>query len=122
EALHLADKARADGERLRQQIVLQTRAAWLGLTVGATRVAALEQARKASNARLDATRTGHSVGDRTTLELLNAENEATGAELALLQARITLMLDRLRLAALAGNLDENVLRSINDMLQPSATH
>jgi outer membrane protein len=122
EALHLADKVRADGERLRQQIVLQTRAAWLGLTVGATRVAALEQARKASNARLDATRTGHSVGDRTTLELLNAENEATGAELALLQARITLMLDRLRLAALAGNLDETVLRSINDMLQPSATH
>src|ERR1019366_6588167 len=106
EALHLVDKARAEGERLSQQIALQTRTAWLGITVGASRVAALEQARKASQARLDATRLGHSVGDRTTQELLNAENDATGADLVLLQARIAVALDRLRLAALAGSLDE----------------
>ena len=117
EALHLLDKARADGDRLRQQVALQTRSAWLGLTVGAARIGALEQAQTASRARLDATRLGHAVGDRTTLELLNAENEATASELALLQARVTLVLDRLRLAALAGSLDEDALRSVNDMLQ-----
>jgi outer membrane protein len=123
EALHLLDKTRAEGERLGQQIALQTRTAWLGITVGASRVAALEQAHKASQARLDATRLGRSVGDRTTLDLLNAESEGTGAELALLQARIAVALDRLRLAALAGGLDENALRSVSvsDMMQHKAT-
>lgn len=115
EALHLVDKARAEGDRLRQQIALQTRAAWLGLTAGASRVVALEQAAKSSRARLDATRLGHEVGDRTTLDLLNAENDATGAELALLQARSALALDRLRLSALAGTLDESTLRSVSEM-------
>lgn len=117
EALHLADKARADGEHLHKQIALQTRTAWLGITTGASRVSALEQARKASQARLDATRLGRSVGDRTTLDLLNAENDATSTELALLQARIAVALDRLRLSALAGRLDESVLQSIDAMLQ-----
>lgn len=117
EALHLVDKTRAEGSRLRQRIALQTRAAWLGISAGAGRVSALEQAGKASQARLDATRLGHSVGDRTTLDLLNAENDATGAELALLQARIAVVLDQLRLAALTGALDENRLRAANDMLQ-----
>jgi outer membrane protein len=80
----------------------------------------LEQAHKASQSRLDATRLGRSVGDRTTLDLLNAENEATGAELALLQARTAVALDRLRLAAVAGSLNESALRSVNDMMQHSS--
>lgn len=122
EALHLADKARAEGEHLNQQIAAQTRAAWLGLSVGIGRVAALEQAHKASQARLDATRLGRSVGDRTTLDLLNAENDASAAELAVLQARVALVLDRMRLAALAGNLDENALRSINESMQQEEGH
>jgi outer membrane protein len=117
EAIHLADKARTDSEHLRTQIAQQTRAAWLGITVGAGRIAALEQALKASRSRLDATRVGQSVGDRTTLDLLNAENDATSAEIALLQARIAAVLDRLRLSALAGRLDENALRSVNALLQ-----
>lgn len=120
EALHLVDKARAEGERLRQQIVLQTRSAWLGLTVGAARVAALEQARRASLTRLDATRVGQSVGDRTTLDLLNAENDATMAELALLRARVGVAVDRLRLAALAGRLGPDSLQSINSLLGSNA--
>ncbi|HEX9172855.1 MAG TPA: TolC family protein [Telluria sp.] len=122
EAVHLLDKTRAEGTRLRQQIALRTRAAWLGITVGAGRAAALEQARKASLSRLDATRVGQSVGDRTTLDLLNAENEASATELALLQARIGVALDRLRLAALAGKLDEEALNSVNKLIQGPAAH
>lgn len=117
EALHLVDKARSEGVRLRQQIALQTRAAWLGMTAGATRVAALEQALVSTRARLDATRTGNEVGDRTTLDLLNAENDATAAELAVLQARTALALDRLRLFALAGQLNEEQLRIVSEMIR-----
>ena len=117
EALHLADKARADAERTRQQVALQTRAAWLGLTVGSGRIAALAEALRANRARLDATRLGRQVGDRTTLDLLNAENETANAELALLQARVAFLMDRLRLSALAGQLDEAALQTVNAMLR-----
>ncbi|HJV85258.1 MAG TPA: TolC family outer membrane protein [Noviherbaspirillum sp.] len=121
EALRMVDKARADGDHLRQQIALQTRSAWLGITTGGSRVAALEQALKASRARLDATRLGREVGDRTTLNLLNAESDTTAAELALLQARVALVMDHLRLAALAGNLDENELTSVSRTIQGATT-
>jgi outer membrane protein len=117
EALHLANKARADSDRTRQQVALQTRAAWLGLTVGAGRIGALTEALRANRARLDATRLGRHVGDRTTLDLLNAENDTANAELALLQARIAFLMDRLRLAALAGQLDEAALHAVNATLR-----
>lgn len=121
ETMRLAAKAVADGETQTQQVALQTRAAWLGLTVGASRVAALDEALRATRSRLEATRIGRQVGERTTLELLNAENDAAAAELALLQARVALLLDRLRLAALAGKLDELQLQQVNaSLLQPAA--
>lgn len=120
ETQRLAEKAATDAERGAQQVALKTRAAWLGLTVGAGRVAALGDALKASLSRLDATRVGREAGERTTLDLLNAENDAASAELALLQARITLLLDRLRLAALSGELDEAQLAAANANLAREA--
>lgn len=118
EALSMAEKARLDEARARQQIALQTRASWMGLTTGADRVAALMAAREASHARLDSTRLGQEVGDRSTLDLLNAQSDAAAAELALLQARVGLYMERLRLAALAGALDEDQLRSVSSGLTP----
>ncbi len=117
EAVHLIDKSKSDSEWLRQQIVIQVRTAWLGITVGKSRVAALVQAHKASLARLDATRLGHSEGDRTTLDLLNAENDATSSELAVLQAQIGVEMNRLKLAQSNGSLDEGVMAEINNVLQ-----
>jgi outer membrane protein len=121
EAIHLADKTRADADRTRQHVALQTRAAWLGLTVGAGRIAALAEALRANRARLDATRLGQKVGDRTTLDLLNAENDTANAELALLQARVAVLMDRLRLSALAGQLDEAALQTVNASLRTADT-
>ena len=70
-----------------------------------------------NEARLAATRLGHKVGDRTTLDVLNAENDAANARLAWMQARITLTMDRLRLVALTGKLEEDQLQVINATLQ-----
>ncbi len=67
--------------------------------------------------RLDATTLGHQVGDRTTLDVINAENDVASAELALMQAKVNQVLNQIRLAALAGKLDEEVLNIFNrDML------
>lgn len=119
EALLLADKAGAELSNARQQVAQQVRSSWLGLSLGAQRVQALGEALKASNSRRDATRLGHEVGHRTTLDLLRAENDGAAAQLALAQARVGLWLDRLRLAALAGQLDEAALGSANaDLTAP----
>ena len=118
EALRLADKAVAELERTRQQVAQQVRAAWLGLSVGAERVRSLDEALVASLSRADATQTGRDVGQRTTLDLLNAENDAAAARLSLAQGRVALLLDRLRLAALVGQLDEAALRTANGDLAP----
>ncbi len=118
EALRLADKAAAELERTRQQVAQQVRAAWLGLSVGAERVRSLDEALVASLSRADATQTGRDVGQRTTLDLLNAENDAAAARLSLAQGRVALLLDRLRLAALVGQLDEAALRAANGELEP----
>jgi outer membrane protein len=117
ETLRLADKAEADAQRQAQQVAQAARSAWLGLTVGASRLGALNEALRASRSRLEATRLGRKVGDRTTQELLNAENDAASAELAVEQARVSLLLDRLRLAALAGSLDETQLQLANTGLK-----
>jgi outer membrane protein len=119
EAMRLADKSAAEVERTRQEVAQQVRAAWLGLSVGAERVQALAEALSASMSRRDATQLGREVGQRTTLDLLNAENDSATAQLALAQGRVGLLLDRLRLAALVGQLDEAALLSVNAELAPA---
>ena len=81
---------------------------------------ALAEALSASTSRRDATQIGLGVGQRTTLDMLNAENDSAAAQLALAQGRVGLLLDRLRLAALAGSLDETTLRSVNAELAPAS--
>ncbi|MFT3930359.1 MAG: TolC family outer membrane protein [Spongiibacteraceae bacterium] len=113
EALAQTDKAQSDLVALRQLIARQTQSAWLGVTTGAAQVRALEQAKKSAQLRLDATQLGHANGARSTLELLNAQTDAFAAERALRQAQYALLLNRLRLAAVAGVLDETTLHNVS---------
>lgn len=120
EAAERLGQARAELDLAREEVRQQVRATWQGLQVGATRIGALEESLRAHRARLEATRLGLEVGDRTTLDLLNAENDLAGAELALAQARVDQVLDRLRLALLADRLDEALLARVNASLIPEA--
>ena len=121
EALRLAEQAAAEVDSAREQVAQQVRAAWLGLNVGTERVAALAQALHAAEARSDATALGREVGHRTTLDLLNAQNDGAVARLALAQGRVALVMERLRLAALAGALDEQMLRAADGDAAPAQT-
>jgi outer membrane protein len=116
EALSQIDKAQAELELAQRQVQQQLRATWLALNTGPMRVQALQEALTASAARLDATRLGRQVGDRTTLELLSAENDHAAAELALLQLHADLVLARLRFDALQGQLSERSLQEANARL------
>lgn len=113
EAVALAEKARLDVEAARKAAVLQTRGAWLGATGGLVRVAAYERAVASARTRLEATQTGHEVGARTTLDLLNAQADLFRALTELARAKYQVVLDRLALAFAAGELGEDALRGAN---------
>ncbi|MEY3610327.1 MAG: outer membrane protein TolC precursor [Pseudomonadota bacterium] len=111
-------QAQAEYELAVQQTQQQARSVWLALQTGPARLSALQAAWKASTARLDATRLGRQVGDRTTLDLLLAENDAAQAELAWLRAQTELLHTRLQLDALVGRLSIDSLTAINAQLAP----
>ncbi len=116
ESLAQWNQAQAQLDATREQVGRQVHAAWLGLQTGALRVQALQEALAASQARQDATRTGYEVGHRTLLDVLHADNDTAATRLALAQARSALLLHRLQLAQLAGQLDEAALRQASQAL------
>lgn len=120
EAEALARKAGLDVTALRQEVVRQTRAAWLGVSTGITQIHAYEQALHSARSRLGATETGNDVGARTMLDLMNAQSDFYQAQRNLAQAKYQLLLNRLRLAATAGALAEAELREVNAYLLPGA--
>ena len=116
EAVSAQMQAEAEYELAVQQAQQQARSVWLALQTGPARLSALQAAWKASTARLDATRLGRQVGDRTTLDLLQAQNDAAQAELAWLRAQTELLHTRLQLDALTGSLSVTSLQAINAQL------
>jgi outer membrane protein len=90
---------------------------WFYLEASNERLRALEQAYTASQSRLEATRKSHAQGMRSTLELLGAETDRVSAERAVFQERLSLLLNRARLAAATGVLSEEDLTRVDAFLQ-----
>lgn len=112
-----AQQAYADAER---RVELAARQAYLGVTSGAAQVRALEQALTSSQASMDSTRLGFEVGVRTSVDVLNAQQQLTSARRELAQARYNYLLSRLRLEAAAGTLDEGDLRDVSSGMDTGA--
>lgn len=119
EALLRVEQAMAEAEQTRQEVAQQVRATWLNLSIASQRLAAATQGLAASAARLEATRLGQQVGHRTTQDLMNAQSDHARARLGVAQTRVALVLERLRLDALAGALDDDTLRAVNAQLAPA---
>ena len=121
ELLRLQDKAQADRDSARLAIAQQVRTSWLQLQAGTARTQALASALRAAQVRLEATQLGRQVGDRTTLDLLQAHNDAMQSQSNLLGHQTRMAQERLQLMALAGQLDEAALQAATDtahMLAP----
>ena len=116
EAIALEDKARNQTEFARQQAARDARSAWMAVTVGQGQVKALEQAEHSAEIKLDSTRLGRDVGDRTTLDVLNSEQELYNTQLALYRSRYQVLQALLNLSAAAGELNEPRLQEINQLL------
>lgn len=119
EAVANQDKARADLEDARRQVDLNTSQAYLGVTSGEAQVKALEQALISSQTSLDSTRLGLEVGVRTTVDVLNAQQQLYSAKRDLAAARYNYILSSLRLKAAAGTLSEADLSEVDKSLVSS---
>ena len=118
EAVANQEKARQDLEGATRDASLSARQAWLNVNSGAARVRALEQALVSSQAQLDSTKLGLSVGVRTGLDVLDADQQVLSARRDLAGARYAYLLSGLALKAAVGTLSPADLAEIDRHLKP----
>jgi outer membrane protein len=107
------EKAKQDLETTRRNVELQTRQAYLGVASGIAQVQALQQALKSSESLLDASKLGQQVGVRTSLDVLNAQQQLFSTRRDLYQAQYNYLVSQLRLKAAVGTLAEEDLGRVN---------
>ena len=89
-------------ESLRRDLNLRVHKEYRGVTEGLLRITALEQALRSATQLLDSTVKSQKAGVRTTLDVLNAEQQLVTVNRDLIQARYVYLMSRLRLSTLAG--------------------
>lgn len=118
EAVANQEKSRNELEAARRGSSQQVKQAFLGVKAGAAQIKALEQALVSTQSSLDSTRLGKDVGVRTTLDVLNAQQQYFSTHRDLAEARYNYLLNRLRLSAASGELNESQLSEVNSTLKP----
>jgi protease secretion system outer membrane protein len=89
-----------------------------GVTEGVLRIAALEQAVRSAEQAVESNRRSFQAGIRTTLDVLNSEQQKTVALRDLAQARYLYLVSRMRLQTLAGDDRELTVSEANRWLAP----
>lgn len=103
-------------EQTKRAVERQTRDAYDGVLAGISRVKALRQAVKSNQTALDASEAGFRVGNRTSVDVLNAQRELFRARTDFARARYDYLLNRLRLKQAAGQLTADDLLAIDALL------
>jgi outer membrane protein len=104
-------------ERVVRQTERETRDAYLGVISEISRVQALRQAVESSRTALRATEAGFEVGTRTTVDVLNSQNNLRRAETTYSRSRYDYILNILRLKEASGSLGENDVVEVDGWLQ-----
>lgn len=110
------EKAKDDIEIARRNTELETQRAYLNLNTTIAQVKAYEQALISSQSQVDSTKLGYEVGVRTSVDVLNAEQQFFLAKRDLLQARYNYLVNIIRLKASSGVVAEVDLADINQQL------
>ncbi|MBF0291599.1 MAG: TolC family outer membrane protein [Nitrospinae bacterium] len=116
EAAALEVKAQSDLEAVMRQARSQVTATFVGVKNGLAQADALRQAVASSQKALDSTRKGFEVGVRTSVDVLNAQQQLHAARRDHAQARYNYILSVLRLKASAGILDDKDAEWVNSLL------
>lgn len=116
EAVAKKQKAQDDLEVANRQVALDTRQAYLNLSSSVAQVSAGEQALTSSKSQLDSTSLGYQVGVRTSVDVLNSQQQYYSAKRDLLQARYAYLVSQLKLKFAVGQLNEQDLLMLNQVL------
>ena len=116
EAVALRDKANQDLENAVRSAAQLVRQNYLFVTNGISGVLALERALASTQSQLESTILGRDVGVRTSVDVLNAQQQVFQTRRDLQQIRYGYLLNTLRLKAAAGRLSEPDLELINRTL------
>lgn len=109
-------KAQDDVGIARSNTELETQRAYLNLSTSIAQVKAFEQALISSQSQVDSTKLGYEVGVRTSVDVLNAEQQYFSAKRDLLQSRYNYLVNIIRLKASSGVVAEADLADINQQL------
>jgi outer membrane protein len=110
-------KAQDDLDLVRRQTELDTQRAYLNLSSSIAQLKALDQAVISSQSQLDATQLGYQVGVRTSVDVLNAQQQLYSAKRDALQARYNYLTNIIRLKTAAGMVAAADLVDINQQLE-----
>jgi outer membrane protein len=116
EAVQLQKQARNSYEIQRRQSVRDTRASYLNVIAGISRVKALNQALASTQTAAEAAQAGFEVGTRTAVEVLLALRETYRAQRDYSRARYDYILSTFRLKQAAGTLTAKDIAEINQWL------
>jgi len=116
EALSNKLKAQDDLEAARRQADMETRQAYLNLVSTVSQISALEQALASTQSQLESTQLGYEVGVRTSVDVLNVQQQLFNAKRDLLEARYTYLMNILMLKAAVGDLTMADLEAVNQQL------
>ncbi len=116
QAVFNKQKALDDVEIARRNTDLETQRAYFNLNSSIAQVKALDQALISSQSQLDSTKLGYEVGVRTSVDVLNAQQQLFSAKRDLLQARYSYLVNIIRLKAASGLVAEADLQDINQQL------
>ena len=116
EALSNKLKAQDDLEAARRQADMETRQAYLNLVSTVSQISALEQALASTQSQLESTQLGYEVGVRTSVDVLNVQQQLFNAKRDLLQARYTYLMNILMLKGAVGDLTMADLEAVNQQL------
>lgn len=117
EAEYDAEKARLDLISARRQLIVDINSAYRDVAASAARLRALDQSIESGQTALKAARAGHRLGNRTILDVIDAEVTLVQRRADRKQAWYDHVLARLKLQAAAGVLDFNALARMNARLR-----
>jgi outer membrane protein len=116
EALALRERFELDLESAQRSVAQSVRTNYLNVTSGIAQVQALEQALVSTQSQLDSTVLGRDVGVRTSVDVLNAQQQVFQTRRDLQQARYNYLLNTLRLKASTGQLSDADIEEVNRTL------
>jgi outer membrane protein len=117
QARFLMDASGQDLDDVQRAVVREARNAYRAVIAGIQEVEAFQQASVSAESALEATQAGFEVGTRTIVDVLIAEQRKYQAQRDNSIARHAYILRHLRLKSVAGLLDADDLRVVNQLLE-----